>query len=210
MIFRKKCLIIKLIQYFFCILFCQQSMAIENQFDHPFYLGIQGGAGSTTWDGLVPSEENQNGALMMTIPVRVKEGGGVYGGFAGYELTPYFALEAGYMHYPDARVSFDETSLFSFIHENEEGFLTHTNAFSLMGKLMLVIPNTKLRVYSNAGAADVHRKDMLLDDWRISPTFGFGINYNFTPHIMGEIGGNYTAGFGESQLDPTETYFPFL
>ena len=75
---------------------------------------------------------------------------------------------------------------------------------------MLIIPNTQMRFYSSAGAANVHREDMIVDEWRVSPTFGVGFNYHISEHLMGELAGNYTAGFGESQLNPTYTYFPFF
>ena len=75
---------------------------------------------------------------------------------------------------------------------------------------MLVIPRTAIRAYSSAGAAEVHRWDEVNDNRRVTPTFGLGFNYNFTPHIMGELGANYTAGFGESELNPAEDYMPFL
>jgi len=177
---------------------------------HPLYVGAIGGFGSTTWEGLVPSQQNQNLALNMSTPIRTQEGGQVWGVMAGYEFTPFFALEANYMHYPQASVIFDTFSLFSFNHEGLEGFNTDTEAFSFMGKVMLVIPNTKMRVYSRAGIANVHREDIVVDDWRLTPSFGVGLNYQISDHLMGELGGNYTAGYGESQLNPADAYFPFL
>ena len=182
----------------------------ESKFLHPFYVGATGGYGSTTWAGLVPSEENQNLAISLSTPIKVNEGGGVWGFFGGYEWTPYFALEASYMRYPKATVTFDSVSLFSFSNDGLTHFATRTETVSAMGKVMLLVPNTELRVYSSLGVAGVHRDDMLASDWRPSPTFGVGFNYHLTEHLMGELGANYTAGYGESQLNPTEVYFPFL
>ena len=51
---------------------------------------------------------------------------------------------------------------------------------------------------------------MIVNEWRVSPTFGVGFIYPITNHIIGELAGNYTAGFGESQLNPVDTYYPFL
>jgi hypothetical protein len=198
------------LQFFFSSVFGQDVNAIKNTVQHPFYLGAMGGHGSTTWTGLVPSQKNQNLALNMSTPIDVKEGGNVWGVVVGYEFIPYFALEASYMRYPDARVTFDSMSLFSFTNDGLAQFLTHTESLNVMGKIMLFVPSTKLRVYSSAGVANTHRNDMLLNQWRVSPTFGVGVNYHITDHFMGEIGANYTAGFGESQLNPTESYFPFL
>lgn len=182
----------------------------ENILQRHVYLGGIGGFGSTTWQGLVPTEKNQNLAINMSTPIKVKEGGIVWGGVLGYEFVPSFALELNYLHYPHATVLFDSLSLFSFMHDNLTTFHTYTDMVSLQGKLMLLIPNSGARVYSSLGVADVHRKDLLMEQWRISPTFGAGINTYVSKHLLCEIGFNYTAGFGESQLNPTETYFPFL
>lgn len=191
----------------FFSVFCYAGQAGEA---HPFYLGGLGGYGSTTWEGLVPTQENDNLAMNLSTPIQVTEGGAVWGGFVGYELTPQFALELSYIRYPDAFIDFDEISLFSFMNDGVTSFTTLTDTVNFMGKFMIYIPRTAVRAYSSVGAAGVHRNDMLLNDWRLSPTFGLGLNYHFTPHFMGEVEGNYTAGFGESQLNPTSTYFPFL
>lgn len=177
---------------------------------HPFYAGITGGYGATTWSGLVPNVANQNDAMIMSTPVNVDEGGALWGLFAGYEFIPYFALEASYLRYPNARVHFNPDSLFTFNNDGATSFDTHTETSSLMGKVMLVIPHTKARAYSSAGAAYLHRWDAVSDQHRITPTFGLGVNYNITEHIMTELGGSYTAGYGQSELNPANSYMPFL
>ena len=148
--------------------------------------------------------------MSLSTPTEVNEGGGVWGVYSGYELNHFFALEASYMRYPNAQVSFDPVSLFSFMNNDLTEFTTHTESVNLMGKVMLFIPNTTIRAYSSFGAAGIHRDDVLYDHWRLSPTFGIGLNYNLMPHVMGEIGANYTAGYGEAQLNPTDVYIPFL
>jgi hypothetical protein len=174
------------------------------------YIGVIGGYGSTTWDGLVPSSQNQNIAMSMSTPIKVEEGGAVWGALIGYELSPYFALEVNYLKYADAQVSFDPQSLFAFNNNDLISFTTQTESVSLMGKIMLDIPHTRMKAYSSAGVAKLHRDDMVVDEWRITPTFGVGLMYPMTQHLMGELAGNYTAGFGESQLNPVDTYYPFL
>ena len=181
---------------------------------HPLYVGVTGGYGSTTWAGLVPldlsEQDEQTFALRLSTPIQVSEGGGVWGFFAGYEFIPNFALEASYMRYEDATVTFDEISNFTFNTDGLTEFVTQTETVSLMGKFMLFIPRTKVRVYSSVGGAALHRKDILANGWRYTPTFGLGLNRDFNPHVMGEIGANFTAGYGEAQLNPTDVYFPFL
>lgn len=178
---------------------------------HPrFYIGALGGYASTTWHGLVPSQENQNLALNVSTPIHTSEGGGGWGAFIGHEFSPSFAIEFSYMHYPKAEISFDSSSLFSFENNESTTFSTKTETVSLTGKIMLPIYNTSLRLFSSAGAAGVHRDDLLVEDWRLSPTFSVGLNAPLGEHLMAEIVGNYTAGYGESQLNPVNTFFPFL
>lgn len=178
---------------------------------HPrFYIGALGGYASTTWHGLVPSQENQNLALNVSTPIHTREGGAGWGAFVGHEFSRSFAIEFSYMHYPKAEISFDAASLFSFENNESTTFSTKTETVSLTGKIMLPIYNTSLRLFSSAGVAGVHRDDLLVEDWRLSPTFSVGLNTPLGEHLMAEIAGNYTAGYGESQLNPVNTFFPFL
>lgn len=176
----------------------------------PFYVGVSGGIGSTTWKGLVPSPKNLNEAISASTPVDVEEGGPVYGVFAGYEFSPYFALEANYRHYQSATVNFVELSFFAIDHDDRINFNTRTESGSLMAKVMLDVPNSILRVYSSFGLALVHRSDEITKQLQKSPTFGLGLNLNVSPRVMVDLGVNYTAGYGESELEPCKSYIPFL
>lgn len=201
-----------------CLLGCcvlpghAEDAAPSSVFSHGrfWYVGALGGYGSTTWEGLVPPITKRNQAIAISAPVRVEEGGEVWGLIAGYEVMPNLAIEVNYMRYPDATIAFDASSLFSFDNNGLEHFTTRTEAFSVLAKVQLPLPHTPLRLFSSFGGANVHREDMLTNQWRWSPTFGAGINFPLTKHFRGEFGANYTAGFGESQLNPTQTYFPFL
>ncbi len=197
---------------FFCssAIFAQEAPQSSAAYKHPLYLGATAGYGSTTWQGLVPSKSNQNEAISISTPISVTEGGAIWGGFAGYELSPYFAVEAHYVRYPNATISFDEFSLFAFDNEGIMDLHTHTSTISVLAKVMLFIPRTTVRLFSSAGVAEIHRWDDMTENRRTSPTFGFGLNYNFSEHIMGELGANYTAGYGESELNPAKDYVPFL
>src|SRR3990167_633358 len=81
---------------------------------HPFYFGVQSGYGSTTWQGLVPAQNNQSIAMSMSTPIDVTEGGATRGVFLGYEPIPYFAIEGNYVRYPNATVNFGTDSIFYF------------------------------------------------------------------------------------------------
>ena len=177
---------------------------------HPIYGGGTIGYGSTTWRGLVPTESKQNVAISLSAPVRANEGGTVWGAFAGYEFTPYFALEANYLHYPSATLTFDETSLFTFDYDDKTTLQTNTEVAFIMGKFMLIVPRTGVRAYSSIGLANVHRDDFVNETWKVTPTFGAGLNYNLTPQFMGAIEFNYTAGYGEAEVNPVNSFVPFL
>lgn len=85
----------------------------KEQKSHPFYVGVTGGYGATTWGNLVPKDPD-NYALNTSVPLRVSEGGKVWGLFAGYQFIPAFALELSYMRYPNAKIYFDsELSMIS-------------------------------------------------------------------------------------------------
>jgi hypothetical protein len=193
-----------------CFNFATTAWAAEDKFSHPFYAGITGGYGSTTWFALVPSANKQNAALALSTPTNVNEGGGTWGVFAGWELMPSFAVEAAFNRYAMANIFFSRRSLFAFTHQGRTQFASNTEDVSLMGKLMIFIPRTTVRLYSSVGVAGVRRYDTLANLWRASPTFGLGLNYNFTPHVMGEFGANYTGGYGESELTPASDFVPFL
>ncbi len=178
--------------------------------DHPFYLGLGSGVGSTTWYGLVPTGKNQNSAIQLSTPIRVNEGGTIYGFFAGYEISPHFAIEATYWQYPDAEVIFSEDSLFAYDHDDRTQFRSSTYNIGLIAKLLIDIPNTPAHLFSGAGIARIYRSDEITNQSRLSGTFVLGLSYDFTAHWTGQLGINYTAGYGESALNPANGYIPFL
>ena len=202
----------KVILTFFCGLLGSSLLdaATDPLMLRPVYAGLNGGYGSTTWRGLVPSWRNQNIALNVSTPIKVEEGGQVFGFFAGYEFSRYFALEMNYRHYPVARVNFDEFSLYAFDHNDETHLETQTGTISLMAKIMLTIPDTTVRAYSSFGAGRIHRKDTVSRLIKISPSFGGGFAVDATSRVVVDLGFNYTAGYGESELSPSNHYVPFL
>lgn len=175
---------------------------------HPFYVGVTGGVGSTTWGNLVA--KNMNDALSTSVPINVSEGGTVYGIYIGYKCIPAFSIELSYMQYPTAQLTFDEMSLFTYNHNNRTQLTTQTSRIALMGKFLLLFPQSNFRVYSSLGPAEVHRNDAVVDRWRLSPAFGAGIEYDVARQWMIELGTEYVAGYGQSELDPAQHFIPFL
>lgn len=189
----------------------QDSLAYTpSLFAYPLYLGVKGGIGSTTWQYLEPAKANEVEALMSFTPSKAHDlSSTVWGVYLGAELIPTFAIEAGYTHYPNTKLEFDPY-LAGTDDDPVPSFITHTDTVNLSGKLHVFIPHTDVRVFSMVGVAGVHRRDFLKDDWFYSPTFDLGVTYNFTPHIMWELGFNYTAGYAESELSPAQDFYPFL
>jgi hypothetical protein len=186
---------------------CFADTQSTDKFRYPFYVGITGGYGATTWGYLVP--QDPNAAMSLSTPISVSEGGAAWGAQAGYEFGPHFALEAAYMRFPTARLYFSPDSLFTFDYDGRTELSTRTETVSLMTKFMLFFPNSTIRAYSSVGIATVHRQDAVRNVWRIDPTFGAGFNYNLTAHWMTELGTTYTAGYGRSEVNPTKDFVPF-
>ncbi len=182
----------------------------DTRFSHPLYAGGALGYGSTTWYGLVPAAENQNMAMALYTPVSAQEGGLVWGGLAGYELSPNFSIEVNYQQYPKVNLTFDEESLYAYDNDSNTLLSSQTEVVFVLAKIMLVIPNSAWRVYSGVGIGDLHRNDLMNNHWLITPSFGAGVNYTPTKHISTELAANYTAGYGESELNPVADYMPFL
>lgn len=180
----------------------------DGRFKYPIYVGLVGGYGSTTWGNLVP--DALDSSIVIATPVRVTEGGGVWGVYGGYEIIPYFALELSWMRYPSADIYFHPYSLFTYHNEGQSKLVSGTDRISLVGKVMLIIPGTTVRAYSSFGAAEVHRMDSYVDRWRLSPSFGAGLSYNLNKRWMAELGTEYVAGYGQSEQSPVRHYIPFL
>lgn len=187
--------------------FADYKTTIEEN-NHPFYIGVRGGYASTTWANLVPKDMNE--ALSTSIPIRVSEGGSAWGFYGGYQVIPTFAVELSYMNYPTANLYFDPDSFFTFQHDGITELRTHTSRIGLLCKFMLAIPHTPLKAFSGFGPAEVHRRDAIVDRWRLSPLFGAGFTLDINPHLTAELGTEYVAGYGLSELDPANHYFPFL
>ena len=177
---------------------------------YPWFLGAGTGYGSTLWRGLVPEKSNQNMALSMSTPVNVDEGGFLWGVGGGVEIIPQFQLEFFYWKYPNASIYFDEESLFTYENNNATSFQSNTYTFLLEGKFLVPWRDSPLNIYATAGMAWLNRDDYVFSNEIISPSFGVGLNYGFSDHWMGEFGFVYTAGNGESELNPAADFMPFL
>lgn len=181
----------------------------EGIFSHPLYFGIGAGFGATTWYALVPQSNQQNKAMSISTPKHVNEGGGTVNIFAGFDITQTFGLEFGYYHYANAKVGFAEDSLFEFNHHIYD-LVTRTDSYYFMTKFMVQIADTAARAYSGLGFAMLHRRDQVNSHYRKTPSFDIGINYNIAEHWMADLNGNFTAGYGASEICPADDFMPFV
>ena len=177
---------------------------------HPWYLGAMGGYGATTWQYLLPNKNNRNDATNLSTPIEVSEGGGVWGLYTGYELSNFFALEFSYLDYPTADVKFDPMSIFAFDYDERTELITQTETINLMAKFIIPVWGDQFKAFSSVGPAAIHRSDFIRDQWRATAAFNVGFMAQVTPHWKSELAVNYTAGFGQAQLNPSTTYYPFL
>lgn len=192
------------------LLFAVPAPAPDHFCNHPFYFGLGTGFGSTTWYGLIPSRENLNDAILLSTPIRVEEGGAIYGLYSGFEFSPHFAIEAMYWRYPRAKVIFSQDSLFAFDHEDRTEFNTETQNIAIQVKVLLPVADTPFRFFTAAGVAKIYRDDEITKQSLVSPTFSIGFHCDFDPHWLGQFGFNYTAGYGTSEIHPANGYIPFL
>ena len=156
------------------------------------------------------SSPDESFVMAISTPMDVEEGGTIGGAFIGYEVFPSFALEFSYMHYANAKLYFDEYSLVTYEYDIRT-LVTHTNNYSIVGKLLVPVPHTpRMRIFSSIGPSVTHRQDLVYDHWQLTPTFNFGFDVDVTHHVMIEVGANYTAGTAISEMNPTKDYIPFL
>lgn len=178
--------------------------------DKPWFVGGAGGFGSTTWQGLVPNAQHQNSAMSLSTPIDVQEGGGLWGVVAGVEPFQNFQIQFDYLQYPKATVFFDKDSLYSIDNNDSTEFTSRTHTWSIQGKFLVPWEDTKLRLFAGGGVAWMARRDDLLQQDIVTPSFQMGLNYMLNCRWMAEAVFSYTAGFGESELNPSAHYMPFL
>lgn len=206
MIYRSLAKFLSLFSCVFFSLYCTAALAVVNR-SYPFhyphlYAGLSIGYGETTWHELATDDI----LAQFSAPKSAHDFGTLWGGFIGYQFGRSFALEATYMRYPNTRIVLDD---FSFYYPLIE-FTTRTQAYSLIGKFMIPLANSRFSVFLDAGVGFTHRNDVLAKVTRVSPTFGLGFMANVSRHVITELGFEYYAGYGKSEHIPVKDYVPFL
>ncbi len=184
----------------------------------PFYFGAIVGYGSTDWSKLVISCDPADPLcdptmLSVSAPISAGDDGAVWGATIGFEVKPFWALEATYIRFPTTVIHLDKSyTFYSSVNplENAVDMSSETWAYILVAKFMTRISNSGFRGFANAGVDFTERKDIITSGSQVSATFGVGVNYVFQTHVMLELFFQYVAGYGRSNEKPVKYYIPFL
>ena len=202
---------------------------------NPFYFGGSLGYGNTNWSEITTpaaTKSNHYNQVALSAPISATSGVFASGAFMGYQFSPHFMIETDYTHFDTTEVGFQTTvdyppptgqkpwnNFYGISQLN-----TNTNAYSLLGKILVPFGFTQVYVYADAGVTYVQRDDLsyvaepsvadpsfkLMDIGHFGPSFGFGLAYNITQHIFSEAAFQYTTGYGKANLEPAEYYIPFI
>lgn len=174
---------------------------------YSFYAGFGLGYGDTNWDQLV---NTTNFLVELSAPDGATSGGLTQEVFAGYMVTPYFAMEARADRYAEATVHFK-------YFPNEEptygtyNFTTNTNDYSVVGKFYVPISRKhQISAFADSGLSYTQRYDMLTHSGAFQPTFGGGFQWRFAQHWDTNFEFEYVPGVGDTTELPATDYIPFL
>lgn len=170
---------------------------------HRFYVGGITGYGNTDWSQLVAQDNETSQAT----PVSASGSGAIIGALIGYQLTPYIAIEAQYIHYPDSSISFMPGNA---VYSNITNFNSVTNYYAITPKVIMPLDNDHYEVFGTLGAALVTRSDVLAHISNYRPTFGFGASDNLSSHWTVSLAFNYTPGTGVAAINASSQYIPYL
>lgn len=173
------------------------------------YIGINVGGGATTWKYLVDKYDPPPNPISATTPSHVDEGGAAWGIVFGFDVSSNFAIEFQYVEFPDSKITFDDFGKVTYMLQSNT-ITSHTEAYSLSGKFYLPVGvNTHLRAFSAVGAGLVKRDDIINEVSCVTPYMSAGLSYNFTRHLISEVGFQYFTGFGASEVLPVQDFVPF-
>lgn len=194
------------------------------QVEHPFYMGASLGYGSTDWSELVNHDSNPSDAsqVLNAAPESAEDKGRDYGFFVGYTFTPNYALELTYRRFQTSYIHFDTDYSQYYTNNNVQiaNFDSSTYNYSLLNKFIWNVTDN-FGLFSDFGPGYTHRYDILAGAsngtsngpqglGQLVATFGAGANYEITPHFMATVEGDYSTGWGKSELYPVDNYVPFL
>jgi len=171
------------------------------------YFGVNMGGGSTEWRYLVDSQH-----VDPATPKHVSEGGPSWGLVVGYDVSKNFELEAQYMQFANANITFNSISTYSYpeLH-GATSIISRTDAISVSARFLAQLGHSHLRAFAAIGPGLVQRVDALAKTKSaVAPYMSGGLVYSFTRHWMLESGFQYYTGFGRSSLHPVRYFIPFV
>lgn len=202
--------------FLFFIFLCSPAVIANPLFPKKtVYFGFNMGGGSTEWKYLVDTTDPNDPSY--TTPTKVTEGGPSWGVVFGYDVSKNFAIEMQYMQFADAHIELSPFSPYPIT-----SMTSRTDAYSLSGKFLAQVGETRLRAFAAIGAGLVERRDPLVNfdpnavfwgdnrnAYCVTPYLSSGVVYSFSRHWMVESGFQYYTGFGKSQLNPVASFIPF-
>tara|TARA_R110000868_G_scaffold410505_1_gene698746 strand:- start:33607 stop:34332 length:726 start_codon:yes stop_codon:yes gene_type:complete len=186
-----------------------------------FYVGFGMGVGTTDWSQLV--DHDYDPLVDLSAPTSVNSGGMTTDLFVGYKILDRFAIEARYVHYPQASIHFRHVNMHEILPidpiptpvPNPYGlydFSTDTNSVAIVGKFYVpIVKRWHLRAFADVGINYTQRKDIMVGtQGDYMPTFGGGIVWRFAPRFQTSFEFQYAVGDGASTFDPVKQFMPFL
>ena len=174
-----------------------------------FYIGPSVGYGSTNWKFLTTKDLT---TAATSSPIGAKDTGAVYGAIGGYQINPYFAVEASYMHYPASQITFAGYNMYWDGRPNPTTIESRTQQAAFYLKLMVPFNFWgDTNVYSGIGLEETFRSDVLdRQHNKLGGMFVGGIIHFFNPHIASEVGFDFSTGSAEAETGVAYHYIPFL
>tara|TARA_R110000868_G_scaffold410505_1_gene698745 strand:- start:32846 stop:33610 length:765 start_codon:yes stop_codon:yes gene_type:complete len=191
-----------------------------------FYVGFGMGYGDTDWSQLV--NKTNNPIVQIAAPSSASSGGMTAEAFFGYRLSSYFALEARFVHYPQATVHFNhiyESQLepylpplpFPLPHNlipspyHTYDFSTDTADYALVAKFFVPLSRKHhVDMFADFGVNYTTRQDVVTTQGVYSPTFGAGADWRFAPRFVTSFEFEYAPGTGVTSETPAAQYMPFI
>lgn len=180
------------------------SIGIANAATPGAYVG--GGLGLSNVSGFTDAKTNDDGGLGGTL-------------FVGYNLIPYFGIEAGYRKYAKADYQMSQ------MYYNDVIFGYDMYAFTLVGKGYLPIgENSPLNLFISLGAAEVYGKANVKNFKSSSSnnallvTSGIGITYDINSNLtvsceytftQGKSGNSHAIGIPQADMATLNLAYKF-
>lgn len=167
---------------------CAGSTALAANTSSGLYVGASAGYADTHWDNL----NGGMSAVGLSGFSHTGFGGSVY---AGYDFNQYLAVQAGYVYFPNAKLS---------VLGNSATIKTY--GVDALGKITVPVTGN-LGLFAEAGPGYLHSSasasgngfSVSGSNGNVNLVYGFGANYAFTPNLVADV--SFTRFNGHDRLD---------